>query len=118
MIIRNSIGKVYLACGVTDFRKSINGLALLVQYSFDLDPFSNCLFVFCNRNKDKLKILQWEHDGFWLHYKRLEKGKFKWPDKSEGIAMGVTERELGWLLDGLPMNQPRARKAVDERIMI
>ena len=57
---------VYLAPGSTDLRKSIDGLAVLVKEVFELAPFSPCLFVFCNRGRDKLKILQWEHNGFWL----------------------------------------------------
>jgi transposase len=57
--------RVYLACGSTDLRKSIDGLAVLVKEGFQLDPFSSCLFVFCNRKRDKLKILHWEHNGFW-----------------------------------------------------
>ncbi|GAE28626.1 mobile element protein [Halalkalibacter wakoensis JCM 9140] len=64
MINQRSIDKVYLAKGSTDLRKSIDGLAAIVQESFQLDPFSPCLFVFCNRQRDKIKILHWEHNGF------------------------------------------------------
>ena len=60
--------RVYLACGSTDMRKSIDGLAALVQESFQLDPFSSCLFAFCSRGRDKVKILYWNHSGFWLFY--------------------------------------------------
>ncbi|GMA58177.1 hypothetical protein GCM10025858_26800 [Alicyclobacillus sacchari] len=67
---------MYLACGSTDMRKSIDGLAALVQESFHLDPFSPALFAFCNRERDKLKLLYWEHNGFWLYYRRLERGRF------------------------------------------
>lgn len=81
MLSEANIDRVYLACGATDLRKSIDGLAALVKEEFELDPFSPCLFVFCNRQRDKLKILQWEHNGFWLHYRRLERGKFQWPAK-------------------------------------
>ena len=80
MIQETRLDRVYLACGSTDLRKSIDGLAVLVKEGFELDPFSACLFVFCNRKRDKLKIIQWEHNGFWLYYRRLEKGKFEWPD--------------------------------------
>ncbi|MFC0562366.1 IS66 family insertion sequence element accessory protein TnpB [Halalkalibacter alkalisediminis] len=71
MINQRSIDKVYLAKGSADLRKSIDGLAAIVQESFQLDPFSPCLFVFCNRQQDKIKILHWEHNGFWLYYRRL-----------------------------------------------
>ena len=64
---------VYLCCGHTDMRKSINGLMALVQQGFSLDPFADALFVFCNRNRDRLKILEWDGDGFWLYFKRLER---------------------------------------------
>ena len=68
---------IYLACGSTDMRKSIDGLAALVWHGFALDFFAPAFFVFCNRQHNKLKILQWEHNGFWLHYHRLEKGEFQ-----------------------------------------
>ena len=60
---------IYLACGTTDLRKSIDGLALLVQKSFELDPFSDSLFLFCGKRSDRIKALYWEGDGFVLLYK-------------------------------------------------
>jgi len=61
--------KIYLACGQTDMRKSINGLAAIVEGSFKLDLYGVSLFVFCNRSRDRLKILEWDGDGFWLYFK-------------------------------------------------
>ncbi|OPX87948.1 MAG: IS66 Orf2 like protein [Pelotomaculum sp. PtaB.Bin104] len=119
MLKEVGLEQVYLACGSTDLRKSIDGLAVLVKEGFSLDPFSRCLFVFCNRKRDKLKILQWEHNGFWLHYRRLEKGKFLWPDK--GCAQTVTvvsRRELRWLLDGLSLQQRQAHPEVTARTIL
>ena len=66
--------KVYIACGYTDLRKGIDGLARLVQQQFALDPFTNTLFLFCGRRRDRIKGLYWEKDGFILLYKRLEQG--------------------------------------------
>ena len=109
--------KVYLACGVTDLRKSIDGLAALVTHSFDHDLFSDSLFVFCNRGRDKLKILHWDHNGFWLYYRRLEKGTFRWPGRAgEAGTISVSARQLRWLLDGLPLEQARAHKPVVARV--
>lgn len=104
--------------GATDLRKSIDGLAALVTESFNLDPFSRSLFVFCNRKRDKIKILEWDVNGFWIHYKRLEKGTFKWPDASDSKTLLVSEREFRWLLDGLSINQKDALSPVKERIII
>jgi len=71
--------KIFLACGKTDMRKSINGLCELVQYRFNLDPREKIVFVFCNQQRNRIKILVWEDNGFWVHFKRLEKGSIDWP---------------------------------------
>ncbi|MGG1556481.1 IS66 family insertion sequence element accessory protein TnpB [Paenibacillus ferrarius] len=117
MLTIPSAQSVYLACGSTDLRKSIDGLAALVQESFGLDPFSPCLFVFCNRERNKLKILSWEHNGFWLFYRRLERGTFQWPVSSES-TVSITSRELRWLLDGLSLTQRRAHPKVTAETVI
>ncbi|THF81689.1 IS66 family insertion sequence element accessory protein TnpB [Cohnella fermenti] len=103
--------QVYLACGSTDLRKSIDGLSVLVQEGLGMNPFSPCLFVFCNRERNKLKILYWEHNGFWLFYRRLERGTFQWPKDSRD-PVTVTTRELRWLLDGLSLSQRHAHPQV------
>ncbi len=118
MLNLKQTSNVYLACGSTDMRKSIDGLAIIVQMSFKLDPFSDALFVFCNAKRDKIKLLYWEHNGFWLYYRRLEKGKFKWPDHPNDKVMQVTERELRWLLDGLDLHQKGVHQAVKQRKII
>lgn len=78
MLNIDKVDTIYLACGYTDLRKSIDGLAVIVQTHLQLDPFENALFVFCNRQMNKLKILHFD-EGFWLYYHRLENNKFKWP---------------------------------------
>ncbi len=118
MIFENSNNQVYLACGSTDLRKSIDGLSVLVKEGFNLDPFSSCLFVFCNRNRDKLKILKWDHNGFWLFYRRLERGKFRWPDQKGKEMALISRRELNWLLDGLALKQRYAHPEVKARTVL
>lgn len=87
-------------------RKSINGLAAVVQGSFELDPFEGAVFVFCNKKKDKIKILHWDKDGFALYYKRRERGRFCWPTLSEqSCTTDVTINDLNRLLDGLLMEK-------------
>jgi transposase len=92
---------VYLCREVVDLRKSINGLSILVEQGLGLDPFSPRLFVFCNRKRDKLKILYWERTGFVLWYKRLEKHRFAWPLSGDEEVVALSGRELNWLLDGI-----------------
>jgi len=93
--------KIYLACGKTDMRKSINGLTAIVEGSFKLDLFGNAVFVFCNYQKDRIKILEWDSDGFWLYFKRLEKGRFKWPSSVGSETMILSAEDL-YLLLGNP----------------
>ncbi len=97
--------KVYIACGYTDLRRGIDGLAALVQQQFNLDPFSNTLFLFCGRRRDRIKALYWEGNGFVLLYKRLESGSFQWPRK-ESEARALTSQQYRWLMEGLSVDQP------------
>jgi len=92
---------VYLCREVVDMRKSINGLSILVEEGLSLDPFSPALFVFCNRKRDKVKILYWERTGFVLWYKRLEKNRFAWSLPGGDDVVSLSGRELNWLLDGI-----------------
>lgn len=91
--------QIYLHRDIVDFRKSINGLSLIVEQELDLDVYSSALFLFCNRGRDKLKILYWDRTGFALWYKRLEKQKFKWP-KDTSSVMNLSQQQLTWLLSG------------------
>jgi len=107
--------RVFLACGHTDMRKSINGLAAIVEGNFRLDPFDGALFVFCNRSRNRCKILEWDTDGFWLHFKRLEKGHFTWPAPGDDATMTLTGEELSYLLSGTRVELKLRRKEVFER---
>jgi transposase len=116
---------VYLACGSTDLRKSIDGLAAIVSPQsdlgtpvFELDLFSSSLFVFCNRGRDKLKILVWDTNGFWLYYRRLERGRFRWPAQPAQKTVTVSRRQLQWLLDGLTLEQQQAHAPVTARLAV
>lgn len=119
MLSEVAVNHVYLAQGSTDLRKSIDGLAALVQQEFDLDPFSPNLFVFCNRQRDKLKILYWDQNGFWLYYRRLERGRFHWPSNDRpSIPLKISRRQLRWLLDGLSLEQKQAHPAVTAKTVV
>lgn len=102
---------VYLACGYTDLRKGIDGLAGMVQREFHLDPFQEALFLFCGRRKDRIKGLYWEGDGFVLVYKRLEAGSFQWP-RNGAEAKRITVQQYRWLMEGLRVEQPKANRSL------
>ena len=110
--------QVWLIPGATDMRKSIDGLAAVVTYSIRQDPLSRQIFVFCSKDRSKLKILFWDQNGFWLFYKRLEKGRFRWPTEASAQAMCVTRRQLAWLLDGLPVEQKLAHRPLAVEIAV
>lgn len=118
MLSWGGFNKVYLACGSTDLRRSIDGLAVIVQECFELDPFSSSIFVFCNKKQNLLKMLHWSHNGFWLYVRRLEKGTFRWPEKNAKDTIIVEKRELAWLLDGLALEQQQAHKKVTATAVI
>ena len=86
------IRRVVIACGYVDLRKGIDGLATMVQQQFELDPFTNTLFLFCGRKRDRIKGLYWERDGFILLYKRLEQGAYQWP-RSEAEVKLLTPQQ-------------------------
>ena len=111
-------GNVYLAVEATDMRKSINGLAAIVQETFSLNPFSTNLFVFCNKKRDRIKILRWDHNGFWLYFRLLEKGRFQWPSATSSSTIHIGIRELNWLLSGLSIEQKQAHPKVDAKAVI
>lgn len=103
---------IYIACGYTDMRKSIDGLAALVKEQFEMDPFSSALFLFCGRRCDRIKALLWEPDGFVLLYKRLENGTFQWP-RNESELKAITWQQFRWLMEGLkPEQQVKIRPAL------
>ena len=108
---------IYIACGHTDMRKSIDGLAAVVKEQFHLDPFSNTLFLFCGRKRNRMKVLLWEGDGFLLLYKRLENGRYQWPRNSSEVY-SMSPRQYKWLMEGLSIHQKRyVKKAYIEHIL-
>ncbi|AGU96106.1 hypothetical protein M892_16190 [Vibrio campbellii ATCC BAA-1116] len=95
-----SAPEIYLYRESVDFRKSINGLAAIIESDTDLPLGSGALFLFTNKQRDKIKVLYWDKTGFALWYKRLEKAKYKWPTKERNEVFTLTQFELDRLLSG------------------
>lgn len=106
------VGAVYLHREPVDFRKAIDGLSLIVEQAMGLSVFDSALFVFCNRRRDKLKVLYWDSSGFCLWYKRLEKEKFKWPKKAGCEVITLNEEQFNWLLRGFDISKIHAHKTL------
>jgi transposase len=97
--------RIWLVAGVTDMRKGFDGLAALVQTQIDADPFSGQLFVFRGRRGDRIKALWWDGDGLCLYAKRLERGRFVWPQAQDG-TVHLTSAQLSMLLEGIDWRRP------------
>ena len=111
MIIRpnRSLPRVYLYRFPVDFRKSFRGLAAIVEHEFGHNPFQGELYAFTNRQRNKIKCLFWEDNGFVLYYKSLVEEKFNWPKQGDELV-SLTGEQLNWLLDGYDVNAMKPHK--------
>jgi len=112
------VGAVYLHRAPVDFRKSINGLSVIVESEMALSPFSGALFVFCNKKCDKLKLLYWDRTGFALWYKRLEQAKFRWPRRMQEAVIELDEEQLHWLLQGYDITKMQPHRALSYQTLL
>ncbi len=103
--------QVYIAINPVDMRKSINGLSSMVAGELSMNPLTDGFFVFSNRARKIIKILYWHFNGFCLWQKRLERGKFRWPETRDEV-LNVGARELSWLIEGLNIHQIKAHKRI------
>ena len=107
----NATRTVYLHHSAIDFRKSINGLASLVEHGLGLNAFANAVFVFANRRRDRIKILGWDINGFWLLHKRLETERFIWPLGDQAVMM-LSIEQLHWLLKGVDIKAVQGHRSM------
>lgn len=114
MIDLSRVTHYYVACGYTDLRLGIDGLATIVMTQYGLELQEDSLFLFCGRRTDRIKALYWAGDGYVLLYKRLSNGRFQWP-RSETELRRLEPQLFRWLMEGLQIEQPKAiRKSKKE----
>jgi len=101
--------RFYVVAGPTDMRKSFNGLSAVVENHLDQDPLSGHVFAFCNRRKNRVKLLVWDGSGLWVSAKRLEKGTFAWP-QSDAVSVEMSSEEVTLILGGIDLKQTRRRR--------
>ncbi len=107
-----SATRIYLAVGATDMRKSFEGLSGLVREKLQEDPLGGHLFLFCNKGRSRLKILFWDGSGLWVCAKRLERGRFSWPEtagETECPRVRLSQEELTLLLGGIELSRTRRK---------
>ena len=103
--------KIYIAVEGVDMRKGFDGLFGLVRDRLGQDPLSGHLFLFANRARSRLKVLVWDGSGLWVCAKRLEKGRFRWPEvASEQVKVVLSQEELVLLVGGIDLSQTRRRR--------
>ena len=111
------VRKIYIACGYTDLRKGIDGLAQIIGTTFNLNPYQkDVLFLFCGKRCDRIKGLLWEGTGYLLLYKRLEAGSFSWPRSPEEAAE-LTREQYAMLMMGLNPIEPKIREVAPSRVL-
>lgn len=109
-----SIDKVYLAYGVTDFRKQISSLCSIVKNTFNMNPYDKAAYIFCNKSRTSIKVLCYDKNGFILAQKSLlnaERMKFQWPKNSRELK-SITKKQLEWLLSGLKVEQKNSFREI------
>lgn len=113
MRLFEDVAAVYLHRDPVDFRKAINGLVLIIEQEMAMSAYADALFVFCNRSRDKLKVVYWDETGFCLWYKRLEQAKFAWPRRRDASVIELSEEELHWLLRGFDISNMQPHQRLD-----
>jgi transposase len=109
MISLSSATRIFIVTGATDMRKSFNGLYGIVAQQLDEDPLSGHVFVFCNRARNRIKLLVWDGSGLWVCAKRLEKGRFHWSWDTDEVSATITHESLSLLLGGLDLARVESR---------
>ena len=104
---------IYLYREPVDFRKASQGLAAVVVQVLGHDPFTGALYAFTNRQRNKIKCLYWEDNGFVLYYKALAEEKFHWPKHTNDDVLPLTGQQINWLLDGYDISRLTGHKKLD-----
>jgi transposase len=111
--------RIYLATGATDLRQGFEGLYGLVRDRLQLEPLSGHLFIFCNKERNRTKVLFWDGSGLWVCTKRLEKGRFSWPSREEQQErVRLSQEELALLLGGIEVGRTRRKNWYRKEIIM
>ena len=110
----SSVNRIYIAYGITDFRKQIHSLSSIVENTFGMNPYNKSAYIFCNKKRNSIRVLCYDKNGFILAQKTLldtEKMKFQWPRNSKELK-NISKQQLNWLLSGLKVEQKTSFKDI------
>lgn len=110
--------RIFLCREPVDFRKAHDGLAAIIRDQLGEDIFAGGVFVFLNKRRDRIKLLEWDRNGLWLHYKRLERGTFKWTPAGTSNTVVMSRAELSMLLEGIDLKAGKFRPHFTEGVCI
>ena len=112
-MIESGKKEIYIVCGYTDMRKGVNGLAGIASLRLACEHLESAMYIFCNRSKNSVKIIEWDGDGFWLYQKRLEKGTFPWPAENEKVQkISISDKEFSCLFSGTKLRRRLEMKEI------
>lgn len=118
MLSLSSAARIFLCREPVDFRKSHDGLVAIIRDHLGEDVFAGGVFVFLNKRSDRVKLIEWDRNGLWLHYKRLEKGTFRWSSPGRQEKVKMTRAELSMLLEGIDLKAGRMRPHFETELRI
>lgn len=114
MLSISSAQRYFLYSGLTDMRKGCDSLCGLVREEFKMNPLSGDVFIFISKTRNKIKLLQWQRDGFAIYYKRLEKGTFELPERSNEDVMLISSQKLMLIMEGIKLSSIKKRKRYEQ----
>jgi len=114
MLSISSAQRYFIYRDLTDMRKGFDSLSGLVRSEFKMNPLSGDVFIFLSRSRNKIKLLQWQRDGFAIYYKRLEKGRFELPEKIEGSCAVISSQKLMLIMEGIKLSSVKKHKRYEQ----
>ena len=109
--------RYFIYSDLTDMRKGFDSLCGLVRDEFKMNPLSGDVFIFLSRTRNKIKLLQWQHDGFAIYYKRLERGRFELPEKNGEVCFKISAQQLMLIMEGIKLSSIKKHKRYEQNVV-
>ncbi len=117
MLNISSSQRYFVYSNLADMRKGFDSLCGVVREDFKMNPLSGDVFIFLSRTRNKIKLLQWQHDGFAVYYKRLERGTFELPDKNDGSCFKISSQQLMLIMEGIKLSSIKKHKRYEQNVV-